>query len=311
MKSGKVCNIQLSGGEPTLNEDLPEIIKMGHEIGFKFIQLNTNGLKLTNLDYVKNLKRAGLNSVFLQFDGLDDSVYLKLRGKELLEYKIKAINNLKLVGIGTILVCTIVPGVNDSYLYDIVRFGADNTPTVRGVHFQPVSYFGRIPKIPTDKDRITIPEVMDKLSNQSNGKIKVSNFKPPGCENSYCSFNGNFMELDGKLVPIGIGERKSNMEIEEGEIGARKAKKFVERNWAIKQREPKEAKYNSFTKLLNKIVTNKFSISAMGFQDVWNLDLERLKDCCIHVVSKEGNIIPFCAYNLTNIDGKGLYRSVE
>jgi len=27
-----------------------------------------------------------------------------------------------------------------------------------------------------------------------------------------------------------------------------------------------------------------FSISAMAFQDVWNLDLERLRDCCIHTL---------------------------
>lgn len=311
MESGKVCNIQLSGGEPTLNEDLPEIIKMGHEIGFKFIQLNTNGLKLSSLDYVKELKKAGLNSVFLQFDGLDDSIYLKLRGKELLEYKLQAIENLKSVGIGTILVCTVVPGINDSQLYDIVRFGADNIPTIRGVHFQPVSYFGRIPKIPTDKDRITLPEVMDKLSKQSNGIINLKDFKPPGCENAYCSFNGNFIELDGKLVAVGTDGRKSNNKVEEGETGAIKAKAFVERNWAIRQQKLNEDKYSSFTELLKKIETNRFSISAMGFQDVWNLDMERLKDCCIHVVSKEGNIIPFCAYNLTNIDGKGLYRGME
>lgn len=311
MESGKICNIQLSGGEPTLREDLPQIIEMGHEIGFKFIQLNTNGLKLADLDYVKSLKDSGLNSVFLQFDGVDDSVYSKLRGERLLDYKLKAIENLKKVEIGTILVCTIVPGVNDYCLYDIVKFGADNIPVVRGVHFQPVSYFGRVPKIPKDKDRITLPEVMYKLSMQSKGVIKLKDFRPPGCENAYCSFNGNFINIDGQLVPIGTDSNKSKDEIEEGETGARKAKAFVERNWAIKQQKLREDRYSSFTELLRKIETNRFSISAMGFQDVWNLDMERLKDCCIHVVSKEGNIIPFCAYNLTSKDGQSLYRNLE
>ena len=61
-------------------------------------------------------------------------------------------------------------------------------------------------------------------------------------------------------------------------------------------------------KFLHRIRTNSFGISAMAFQDVWNVDLERVKDCCIHVVSPEGKLIPFCAYNMTGIDGTSLYR---
>ena len=34
---------------------------------------------------------------------------------------------------------------------------------VRGVHFQPVSYFGRTPDVPGDEDRITLPELMDEI----------------------------------------------------------------------------------------------------------------------------------------------------
>lgn len=308
MNASGPCNIQLSGGEPTLREDLFEIIKMGHEIGFKFIQLNTNGLKLKDLDFVKGLKDAGLDSVFLQFDGLDNSIYRNLRGKDILEDKFQAIENLKKLGIGTILVCTVVPGVNDHSLYEIVRFGTDNIPTIRGVHFQPVSYFGRIPNIPKDEDRISLPEVMGKLVEQSNGIMNLRDFRPPGCENAYCSFHANYINLDGNLVYLGTSGKKPSKKVEDGEKGSMKAKSFVERNWAIRQQKLNEDKYSSFTELLEKIETNRFSISAMGFQDVWNLDMDRLKDCCIHVISKDGNLIPFCAYNLTNKDGRSLYR---
>ncbi len=311
-ESGGSCNIQLSGGEPSLRDDLPDIISLGHKIGFRFIQLNTNGIRLAeDLDFVKSLKEAGLSSVFLQFDGLDDSVYLKLRGKKLLDIKLKAIENLKKVEIGTILVPTVVPGVNDDQLYSIVRFGADNIPVIRGVHFQPVSHFGRIPKIPQDQDRITLPEVMERLADQSGGVMKLTDFKPPGCENSYCSFNANYVDLDGRLVQLGTNNKKSSKKIEDGKTGAINAKAFVERNWALKQYKLNEDKYSSFTDILKKIDTNRFAISAMGFQDAWNVDTERLRGCCIHVVSEKGNLIPFCAYNLTNQDGQGLYRNME
>ncbi|CAH2213318.1 radical SAM (seleno)protein TrsS [Tepidibacter aestuarii] len=307
MKASGNCNIQLSGGEPTLRDDLDEIIKLGHDMGFSFIQLNTNGLKLKDLEYVKKLKEAGLNSVFLQFDGMDDKIYSTLRGKKLLSYKMAAVENLKKMGIGVILVCTVVPVVNDYNLYEIVKYGIENIPAVRGVHFQPVSYFGRIPNTPKDKDRITLPEVMNKLCKQSDGLINIKDFNPPGCENAFCSFHSNYIEVDNKLIPVsgsGCGCKE-----EKGEEGSRKAKDFVKRNWTInKTKSNNKGKYKSFDELARKIKENFFSISAMAFQDAWNLDIQRLRDCCIHVVSKEGNLIPFCAYNLTNKDGKSLYR---
>ncbi len=62
---------------------------------------------------------------------------------------------------------------------------------------------------------------------------------------------------------------------------------------------------------LSRLKTHMFSISCMVFQDVWNVDLERVKDCCIHVLSPEGGLIPFCMYNLTDVQGRSLYRKKE
>jgi len=59
---------------------------------------------------------------------------------------------------------------------------------------------------------------------------------------------------------------------------------------------------------LRRLKTHMFSISCMVFQDAWNLDLERVRDCCIHVLAPDGRLIPFCIYNLTDTRGKSLYR---
>jgi hypothetical protein len=59
---------------------------------------------------------------------------------------------------------------------------------------------------------------------------------------------------------------------------------------------------------LSRLKTHMFSISCMVFQDAWNLDLERVQDCCIHVFSPDGRLIPFCMYNLTDVEGRSLYR---
>jgi uncharacterized radical SAM superfamily Fe-S cluster-containing enzyme len=54
--------------------------------------------------------------------------------------------------------------------------------------------------------------------------------------------------------------------------------------------------------------THTLSVSAMVFQDAWNVDLERVRDCCIHVMTPDRRLIPFCLYNLTATDGRSLYR---
>jgi uncharacterized radical SAM superfamily Fe-S cluster-containing enzyme len=51
-------------------------------------------------------------------------------------------------------------------------------------------------------------------------------------------------------------------------------------------------------------------ISGMAFQDAWTLDLQRLSRCYINIVSPEGLLVPFCAYNLTAAGGRPLHRGV-
>ncbi len=177
--TGGGCNIQLSGGEPTVRDDLPRIIAMGKEMGFGFIQVNTNGLRLAeDTSFVKKLKQAGLDSVFLQFDGVDDTVHGALRGKKLQAIKEQAIANCSAQGLAMVLVPTLVPGVNCHQVGEIIRFGLERAPHVRGIHFQPISYFGRFPTPPGDKERITLPEVIQAVEAQTG--IDASYFKPPG-----------------------------------------------------------------------------------------------------------------------------------
>ncbi len=308
-KTSGNCNIQLSGGEPTLRDDLPEIIKLGHKIGFEFIQLNTNGIRLAEDEpYLKQLKEAGLDSVFLQFDGTNDEIYKKLRGKALFATKIKALENCRKYQIGVVLVPTLVSAVNDIDLGNIIAFATSWLPTVRGVHMQPASYFGRIPNLPVEEKRLTLGDIMDKIEVQTNGRIKKETFTPPGCENARCSFHGNYIyEKNGDLTPLNNPSKCCKKET--AEEGANKAKAHVARKWSTKDHPDGTTKsLDAWDEILARINQYTLSISAMAFQDVWNLDLERVKDCCIHVVDPDGKLIPFCMYNLTNKEGESLYR---
>ena len=133
--------IYLFGGEPTLREDLFEIIKKIKENRFKVV-LFTNGKKLVNPDYVKGLKKAGLDVVILQFDSLSDSDYIKIRGEELLESKTRAVNNLRKHALCLMLYVNVVEGINSGRIIELFDFALQND-NVKILFFNPLWNIGR------------------------------------------------------------------------------------------------------------------------------------------------------------------------
>ena len=311
MAVSPTCNLQLSGGEPSLRDDLSDIVAAAVSLGFRFVQLNTNGL-VAGLDpeFAPGMARAGLSSVFLQLDGVTDPVYVRLRGRPLLEIKQSAIHNFGDNGIGVVLVPTLVPGVNDQEIGKIIEFALEHAPAVRGVHFQPVSFFGRHGKVPEERDRITIPEILEAIQVQTKGKFNVEDFTPPSCEHALCAFSGKFLRQDnGSVHPLTLFDAACCTPVR-AEQGAKKAKATVVRHWQAPGRTfaCTSGREDGMDRFIRQADQGMFTVSGMAFQDVWNLDLARLKGCCIHAVSPDGRLIPFCAYNLTSADGKGLYR---
>lgn len=318
-KSNPGVNIQLSGGEPTMRNDLPEIIALGRKLNIDFIQLNTNGLRLAQEpDFALKVAQAGLASVFLQFDGTNDDIYQTLRHRPFFETKRQAIANCAAAGLGVVLVPTLTPGVNADDIGNILQFALEHTPVVKGVHFQPVSYFGRYHKTPENADRLTLPELMTAIEIQSEGLFEAAHFNPPGCEHALCSMHANYILLnDDKL--LSLNHPNCCADAADACEGSAKAVRHTARKW-------RGGNYNKDTggtsrrftaadphnvdldELLTRGQSHSFMVSAMAFQDAWTLDLERLQECCVHIMSPRGFLIPFCAYNLTNTAGKALYR---
>lgn len=314
LDAGGPYNIQLSGGEPCLRNDLPEVIRMGKRLGFTYFQVNTNGLRLADdREYLRQLKEAGLNVVYLQFDGTEPEIYKSIRGRDVLAQKIRVIENCAELHIGVVLVPTIVPGVNDQNLGAILRFALERFPAVRGIHFQPVAYFGRYPTPPQNADRITIPELLSGMEAQTGGLVHLRDFHPKGSENSFCSFTANYLiQPDGSLAPIHSSESDCNCKPQDAKESVRRSREFVARRWTYRE-PPKKVAASSISlggwdAVLERAQTHFFSISGMAFQDAWNLDLELLQDCCIAIAAPNGDLVPFCAYNLTNTRGEALYR---
>jgi len=171
--------IQYAGGEPTVRKDIVELIKLAKEEGFTHTQIATNGLRLArNPELAGELKDAGLNTIYLQFDGITEEPYIKIRNKNLLSTKLKAIENCRKVDLGIVLVPTLVKGINDDQIGDIIKFAVDNIDIIRGINFQPVSFAGRTPSNEVEEQRITIPDFEKLVEKQTSNRIKVDDFHP-------------------------------------------------------------------------------------------------------------------------------------
>ncbi len=303
--------LQLSGGEPTLRDDLPELVKYAKKAGCSYTQINTNGIRLAGDEaYVKALAEAGLDIVFLQFDGVDDQVYQTLRGRPLLDIKYQAIRNCDKYRIGVTLVPTIVRGVNDDRTGDIIRAAIKLFPAVRSVHFQPVTYLGRYPGQTQPEDRYTLDELMVDLVGQTG--IPRRALLPSRCDHAACEFHSTFL-IDEERQMIPVSDRSADRR--EKRTAARDNRVYVAEHWKRPETAPDLcADYSApdpgtpiefaatdqldFDTFIRYMKSRTLKISAMAFQDAMNLDLERLGRCSLHVYEK-GRLLPFCGKYLT------------
>ncbi|MDD1768349.1 MAG: radical SAM protein [Methanomassiliicoccales archaeon] len=303
--------VQISGGEPTIRDDLPEIVRLGKSMGIDYIEVNTNAVRLgQDIEFLKKIKEAGVDSLYFSFDGVTGDVFIKTCGRDLLEAKVKALENCKEVGMGVTLVCVVAPGINLHQVGDVIQFAKKWIPTVKGIHFQPLAYFGRYPKVPGDGDRVVLPDLLKEIERQTGGELRVDSFIPTSCANVHCDAKSmSVLMEDGTLLPLtarAMGPPRDTKQV------AKKTRKeicdlwrYIEESISTSSEGDLDGTWLGF---IERAKTQYLTVSAMPFQDVWNVETERLRNCCIHTVTPDGKLIPFCLFNINSVNGKTLYR---
>lgn len=284
-KTGPQTSIQITGGEPTTRKNLSDIVLLGRFLGFSAIEINTNGVMIgKDPAYVQELAEAGISGIYLQFDGLTSSVYEKIRGADLLERKLKAIENCRKAGVQVVLAMTVIAGINDDQLGAVLEFAMENRDVIVGIAYQPAFGSGRF-EVPMEQ-RLTMGDVIFMLSEQSKGLLEPYDFWPLGCAHPLCDSSTYITEEQGKFGPL---------------------TRRITRQEYFDNFDPTSPQGSVFADIAEKKfpeLSPGLSIVIMNYMDALNMDLKRLKECSMIVADKEGRLIPFCAYQLTNVDGK-------
>ncbi|BAJ50771.1 Fe-S oxidoreductase [Candidatus Caldarchaeum subterraneum] len=327
-------SVQITGGEPCLRDDLPEIIRILKEEGVDHIQLNTNGIRLAHdFEFFKRVKEAGVSNLYMSFDGVTP----RTNPKNHWEVP-KTLENARKLGVGVVLVPTVIKSVNDHELGDIIRFGFQNIDVVRAVNFQPVSLTGRMPKKEREKYRITIPDCIHRIEEQTNGEIPSDAWFPvPACTpltnfiealtrraqyelsiHFACGAGTYVFKDHDKLIPItnfvdveGLIKylQDKTEEIEAGKNRFYIALKVLANINKYINTNKQPTGLNLKHMLYNIIIKHDYHsvgdwhrrslfLGMMHFQDKYNHDEERLRRCDIHYLTPDMRIIPFCAFNV-------------
>jgi uncharacterized radical SAM superfamily Fe-S cluster-containing enzyme len=325
--------IQITGGEPTVREDLFDLVSMAKELGFSHVQVNTNGLKLAeSLDYCRRLKDERVNTIYMSFDGVDKDT------NPWIEQNKKAINNLRKVNLKVVLVPVLIGDKNVQEAGKIIRFALDNMDIVRGVNFQPISFCGRVTKISDEKrerQRVDYIMMMESIEKEFDSKISRDDFYPvpfvfpiskligllkgetqveftahPGCGGASYIFveNGNpipitrFIDVEGLLdfVDQQSGKKGPLKKLRVAAAFLKSLNKFVYQENAPQGFDllklVKDAAIGGSYDALRGFHYKSLFVGSMWFQDAWNLNIDRLQRCVIHYTTFEG-IVPFCSYN--------------
>lgn len=151
-KPQREINVLFSGGEATLSPIFLDAVQHAKSVGFHRLHVATNGIRFAQeSDFAVRARAAGLHGVYLQFDGVSEEKNSHRGIGNYMETKLRALDNIAAAGMKTTLQVTVVNGLNNDGIGDIIRFVADQIEKIHGVILQPVMFCGRDEDISADE----------------------------------------------------------------------------------------------------------------------------------------------------------------
>lgn len=296
--------IQISGGEPTVRNDLADIVGLARGLGYRNIELITNGIRISRQpELLVQLKQHGLTAVYLQFDGLRKETYLAIRGQDMTAVRRQAVQAARRAGLCVTLAVAVTRGVNDGEIGDIVRFGVENIDTVRAINFQSATRFTGRFELEQGHTGYSLPGILELIETQAG--VPAATFRSEHMGHPLCNAMSFVFVVDGRLEPLFKYISRDDMLRFLGDdardtvlalFGGKRA--FVScylsnvGAWKLIAKAAPIFGYNP----LNVLRRPHLLLFAKSFMEREALDAERVNRCCYGITDTDG-VYSFCAFN--------------
>jgi uncharacterized radical SAM superfamily Fe-S cluster-containing enzyme len=329
--------LQITGGEPTMRKDIVDIVKIAKKVGFDQIQLNTTGINLgSNPKLLKELREAGTSTLYMSFDGTTKRTNPKNHWE--IPSILKAAREAKIgIVLVPTVIRTINESNLGSIInfalnnLDIVR--AVNFQPVSLVGRMPdrlrekqrITIPGAIKLIEEQtngnimkEDWFSVPYTggISKFVEALSGKFTYDLSIHFACgAGTYL-----FLDSDNRVIPITrFIDAPGLMEHLQGAVDEMEGKGKLQRKLIALKAVANIRKFvdtKNMPKSINvpKLLTTillKHDFSSLGafhvkslflgmmhFQDEYTYDISRVEKCDIHYVMPDGEILPFCTFNV-------------
>lgn len=309
--------VQLSGGEPTVHPQFFEILDIAKRKPIRHLMLNTNGIRIAK-DESFTAKLATYMpdfEVYLQFDSFKKEVLEQLRGEDLRDVRMKALEHLNKYNLSTTLVVTLQKDLNTDEIGKIIEFALQQR-CVRGVTFQPTQQAGRLDNFDSKTGRYTLTEVRSAILEQTD-IFNANDLIPVPC-NPDALVMGYALKLGGQVFPLTrminpddlLDNSKNTIVYEQDEqLKLHLLNMFSTGNSVDKATEHLKSIMCCLPEIdaPNLGYENLFRVIVMQFIDAHNFDVRAIKKSCVHIVNKDMKIIPFETMNLFYRDDKVNY----
>lgn len=321
--------VQISGGEPTVHPQFFEILDAAKRRPIKHLMVNTNGARVArDKAFAKRLATyMPAFELYLQFDSLERDPLMQLRGADLRNVRLRALELLNELGVSTTLVVTVERGVNDGELGAVIEF-ALRQPCVRGVTFQPVQQAGRLEGYNASEHRLTLTEVRRRILEQTS-LFKPEDIIPVPCHPDSLAMAyalklaGTVTPLTSMIPPEVLINGAANTIIYEQDSGIRahlaqhpevlmKAAVNPVKDGLFKLFSTNHSSQSQASTLRDLLCClpqilmpndlsyeNLFRVLIVQFIDADSFDLRSIRKTCIHIAHPDGKrLIPFDTFNL-------------
>jgi cyclic pyranopterin phosphate synthase len=178
-----VTKLRITGGEPLVRRDLPDLIqRLAALPGIEDLALTTNGVLLA--EQAPALYAAGLRRINIHLDTLDRERFLRITRRDELERVLAGIAACRRLGFGPIKINAVaVKGLVEPDIVPLARYGRENGMEVRFIEFMPLDAQG----IWDRASVLTAGEIVETLTREIAPLIEIPDADPraPATEYRY------------------------------------------------------------------------------------------------------------------------------